>query len=262
MNEATNVSSASTVSQEITTKLLRRIVDGVYPAGGRLPNERKLAEEFGVTRNVVREALKRIEAMGMVTIRQGSGCHVEDLQTKGGIELVDLFLIKRDGSIDETVLEDIIEFHVNIHISVVKLAAQNVTREEVEQLRALLKERSEMEIDDERLSGITTEISRAIVKATHNMYYLLLFNSMARVIRTSRTFFELPVFMPESQVFFERLVEALEKKDHEMAALLTARSFESSHDDFAKTLRFGIFGGDDGTDRNGRKGGDGSDGKS
>jgi GntR family transcriptional repressor for pyruvate dehydrogenase complex len=204
-----------------------------------------LAEEFGVTRNVVREALKRIEAMGMVTIRQGSGCRVEDLQTKGGIELVDFFLFKRDGSIDEAVLEDIIEFHVNIHISVVRLAARNVTREEIEQLRALLRERSEMEIGDEKLLDITTEISRAIVKATHNMYYLLLFNTMARVIRTSRSFFELPVFVSESQVFFERLLETFEKNDHEMATLLTARLFESAHDDFARTLRFGIFGGKD-----------------
>jgi DNA-binding FadR family transcriptional regulator len=245
VNNTTNVSSASTVSQEITTKLLRRIVDGIYPAGSSLPNERKLAEEFGVTRNVVREALKRIEAMGMVTIRQGSGCHVEDLQTKGGIELVDLFLFKRDGSIDEEILEDIIEFHVNIHISVVRLAAQNITPEEIEQLRALLKERSEMEIDDERLPGLTTEISRAIVKATHNMYYLLLFNTMARVIRTSRSFFELPVLTPESQVFLERLLETFEKNDGEMATLLTARLFESAHDDFARNLRFGIFGGED-----------------
>jgi hypothetical protein len=68
---------------------------------------------------------------------------------------------------------------------------------------------------------------------------------MARVIRTSRTFFELPIFLPESQVFFERLVEALEKKDPEMASLLTARSFESAHDGFVRAMRFGIVGDDD-----------------
>jgi GntR family transcriptional repressor for pyruvate dehydrogenase complex len=239
-NNATTVPLANTVSQEITTKLLRRIVDGVYPAGGRLPNERGMAEEFGVTRNVVREALKRIEAMGMVSIRQGSGCHVEELQTKGGIELVDLFLFRRDGSMDEEFLDEIIQFHEDIHISVVKLAAQNITREEIEKFRAFLKERAAMSIDDERLPDITTEISRAIVKATHNRYYLLLFNSMARVIRISRSFFELPVFVPQSQTFFERLLEAFESRDHEMAALLAVRLFESNHDDMVGMLRFSM----------------------
>ena len=63
-------------------------------------------------------------------------------------------------------------------------------------------------------------------------------------------------------IFFERLLEAFEKKDHEMAALLTARSFESAHDDFVRTLRFGILGIDDDRHHSDTEGGDGSDRKS
>ncbi len=63
-------SSQTTISKAITSKLIARIIDGVYPPGGKLPTEREIAEEFNVTRNVVREVLKRLEALGLVTRRE------------------------------------------------------------------------------------------------------------------------------------------------------------------------------------------------
>ena len=120
-------SSAGTLSRDLTTELLRRIIDGVYPAGARLPTERELAVEFRVARTVVREALKRIEAFGLLTIRQGSGARVEDLQTVGGLELADLLMVRRDGSIDEEFLKDAMKLHKQMHGWLVREAALQAT---------------------------------------------------------------------------------------------------------------------------------------
>ncbi len=229
--------SASTLSKEISTRLLRRIIDGIYPAGTRLATEREMAEEFGVARTVVREALKRIEAFGLVTIRQGSGARVEDFQTVGGIELADLLMYRRDGSIDEQFLEDTLKLHEHMHRWIVREAAVRATRTEIGELKGLLRERASMAKDDEERSRLTFELSRRIVQASHNRYLTLLFNTLARTTRPSRTISELPVhFDPGIQTFFERLVEALENRDPEMAVLLTARVFEANREAFLRAM--------------------------
>jgi len=229
--------STGTLSRGLTTRLLRRIIDGVYPAGTKLPTERVLAEEFGVARTVVREALKRIEALGMLTIRQGSGAHVEDFQTVGGIELADLLIYRRDGSVDKEFVEDIGRMHENLHVWLTQLGAMHSTKEEIEELKRLLRERATVPEDGEGRKRLTFEITRRIFQASHNRFLQLMFNTLARTTRTSRTIFELPAYFdPGVQTFFERLVEAFENRDPEMAGLLTARVFEANREALLRAM--------------------------
>ncbi len=64
--------------QSIAAKIRRRIRDGVYRSGDRLPGERELAEEFGVSRVTVREAEIALQAQGLIRIKTGSGAYVTD----------------------------------------------------------------------------------------------------------------------------------------------------------------------------------------
>ena len=229
--------STSTLSRDLTTRLLRRIIDGVYPAGSKLPTERVLAEEFSVARTVVREALKRVEAFGMLTIRQGSGALVEDFQTVGGIELADLLIVRKDGSIDKEFVEDVGQMHQNMHVWLTQLGALNSTKEEIEELKRLLQERAALPVGDKGRRSLAFEITRRIFQASHNRFLQLLFNTLARTTRTSRTIFELPVYFdPGIQIFFERLVETFENRDPEMAGLLTARVFEANVETLLKAM--------------------------
>ncbi len=57
-------------------RIRRSITEGEYPHGARLPGENDLARQFEVSRPVIREALKRLRAEGLVTSRQGSGSFV------------------------------------------------------------------------------------------------------------------------------------------------------------------------------------------
>ncbi len=63
------------------------IASGSYPPGTRLPGERELAEQFGVSRVVIREAEISLEALGHVEIKVGSGVYVLDAQASGGLAL-------------------------------------------------------------------------------------------------------------------------------------------------------------------------------
>lgn len=70
------VSSGARLSDQVAQQLVTGIKAGQFPAGGKLPTEARLAEQFAVSRTVVREAVSRLKSLGLVDSRQGSGVYV------------------------------------------------------------------------------------------------------------------------------------------------------------------------------------------
>lgn len=70
--------------QQVAEKIRELIVSGAYPPGTRLPGERELAERFGVSRVVVREAEISLEALGFVQIKVGSGVYITEPNLASG----------------------------------------------------------------------------------------------------------------------------------------------------------------------------------
>jgi GntR family transcriptional regulator, transcriptional repressor for pyruvate dehydrogenase complex len=68
----------TTVSGEVADRLAGQIRSGEFPAGARLPSERALGAQFGVGRTSVREAMRMLQATGLVTVRPGHGVFVAD----------------------------------------------------------------------------------------------------------------------------------------------------------------------------------------
>jgi len=69
-------SSRSTLSDEVLEKLTIQIADGSFKIGSLLPAERQLAVQLGVSRVVIREAAKKLEQQGLVSIHHGIGIRV------------------------------------------------------------------------------------------------------------------------------------------------------------------------------------------
>src|ERR1700749_3605610 len=76
------------VAEEIAEQLRSLILTGQYPTGAKLPPERELSKRLRVNRASLREALKKLEHLGLVRIRQGDGTRVQNFMETGGIELV------------------------------------------------------------------------------------------------------------------------------------------------------------------------------
>ena len=66
------------VAAEVQTQLRELVSSGAFQPGERLPSERDLMEALGVSRTAIREGLRGLEALGLVTIRHGSGVYVQD----------------------------------------------------------------------------------------------------------------------------------------------------------------------------------------
>lgn len=236
-NKYIKSSSFNTLSKEITTKLMNSILDGTFPAGTKLPTERDMSQEFGVTRHVIREALKRLEVMNLITIRQGSGIYVEDYNTAACVDLTDYMLFGKDGVVDFNFLKDIIEFHSYMAVIVIELAAKRILPEELQKIKDLVKELNRTPHDSDKVPEICLQIIQSFIKGAHNKYINLLFNTALRIDEKFEVFFKVTSsFFQESQNYLERIIESLENRDAEMAKLQVMRVTEHNKSKFVEII--------------------------
>src|SRR5215218_10536528 len=87
------------VSDQVFGTLLEALLSGRYAPGEKLPTQRALASEMGVTMSSLREALKRLEQMGLVESRQGDAMRVRDWREHGGTDVI-THLLFRSGGVD------------------------------------------------------------------------------------------------------------------------------------------------------------------
>lgn len=216
-----------TASRALTAVLVRDILAGRYAPGERLPTERDMAEEFRVSRHVVREALKRLEALGLVRIRQGSGVYTSDVLLTGGMELFEYILFNEQGDFERRVLDDLFTFWTLFVPDVLRLAAIHHTEEQLAELRLALDERARALESPERLLEIHQRIMRTISRATQNAVYQLIFNNMGRVMTRLRAAVPFDQFAPIiNQQDLVRVIDAVENRDPELAALLVQRQMD------------------------------------
>ena len=78
----------TTVSDALYRRLRDQILGSGAEAGAPLPSERTLSETFGVNRHAVREAIKRLQQAGLVTVVHGGATRVTDWRREGGPELL------------------------------------------------------------------------------------------------------------------------------------------------------------------------------
>jgi DNA-binding FadR family transcriptional regulator len=224
----TGASAPPTRTQEIAERLMRRILSGEYSVGDKLPSERDLAVEFEATRNVVREALKRLDALGLVRTWRGSGVYVQNPQLSAGIELFDALITQEDGTPNIALLKDVLEFRANVVRFIVRLAATRRTEEELARIRQLIEERSRCKENPERLVELAGSLFHEIAYAGHNVICQLMFNTVEQASLKLRTIIDYPVLgFEQGQDIFERLLDAFERKDGDLAELIGIRYVEA-----------------------------------
>ena len=91
--------------EDVAEQLRDAILDGRFPAGRKLPPERELAAEFRVNRTSVREAIKVLEGLGLVQVRQGDGATVRPL-VEASLDLLGP-MIFHGGRVDAALLAEL-----------------------------------------------------------------------------------------------------------------------------------------------------------
>jgi GntR family transcriptional repressor for pyruvate dehydrogenase complex len=162
--------------------LRKRILSGEYSVGERLPPERLLAEQLGVTRNTLRAAMGRLEGEGLLEIRQGSGASVRDFREHGRLGLIE-HLPTRGAAEELKVIRGLLELRRGVASEAVALAcaraddAQIAELQRLAELQAAETDRSEYILRD-------VEFTRRVARAADNLPMELLYNEVLRASRS------------------------------------------------------------------------------
>ncbi len=168
------------LSDVVAEWITARVLDGTYPTGERLPAERELAEQLGVNRSSVREALKKLEQLRLVAIQQGSGiraCPTDE----ANLDLV-ARLVLRDGLPDAERIHDLMEVRDVLFLGLLRLGLERGTQQEIDETVALLERLAEPALPETEVGAALVEVHDAAVRMAHNRIALLLWNSMRRFL--------------------------------------------------------------------------------
>ena len=124
----------------VAEKIKKRISDGAYPPGSRLPGERELAEQFGVSRVTVREAEIALQALGFISIKTGSGVYVLDPAENG------------DTALPNVSAFELTEARLMFESEAAALAARQISDETIARLEALVATMAADEPRDEEVA--------------------------------------------------------------------------------------------------------------
>lgn len=154
----------------VMKNILKLIDSGEFPAGGRLPPERELAERFKVSRPTIREAVIALEALDRVQVKTGSGIYVLEIQPG------------KSNGIDHISPFELTESRALIEGEAAALAANLITAEELEELKQSLGEMAlENEAGDLASGDADKKFHRIISQATRNSMLVSIIEHMWHV---------------------------------------------------------------------------------
>jgi GntR family transcriptional regulator, transcriptional repressor for pyruvate dehydrogenase complex len=200
---------------EIARSLSEKIASGALAPGDRLPTEAALAESFGVSRNVVREAIARLKYDGVIETRQGLGAFVAAGSAGRSFRIAPGRLTERDD------LRQLFELRLYVEMGAAALAARRRTRAQLARIRrALSAMRRAVETDRD---GVVpdSEFHHAIADAANNVYYrdfmVFLAERMRQSIAVARSNTAKLRASPGVQKEHEAISAAIEAADAEAA---------------------------------------------
>lgn len=168
--------TSSTRSSAIHTALRDAILAGEHAAGDALPSERQLSDELGASRHAVREALKRLQQAGLVTISQGGATRVRDWRRHGGLDLM-LALAGGDAPAQLGLERAVLEMRASVGADAARLAARRADAATRAELRA--RAAALAAVDDlAARTAVYDVLWETIVDASANLAYRLALNTL------------------------------------------------------------------------------------
>ena len=167
--------------EEIATQIRHELSQGRLKIGDRLPSERALSEQFGVSRNTLREALRSLEYAGLVRLQKGAsgGAFISEGSAEAiTTGLLDMYHV---GSIQPGQLT---EARIWLESIIVREACLRAQPEDIEALRANVREAEEATADGDfaRRAEIHLEFHRILARMTQNPVMVIVMNGVLAVL--------------------------------------------------------------------------------
>lgn len=208
----------TTLYEDIVEQLRGLIANGNLKPGDRLPSERQLCEELGVSRAILREALKGLDLMGVVQIKHGGGTFVrEDINAR--LVAQPLRFISIDAEMGKTILE-LLETREAIESVSTGLAAKRITRNQIDDIKAgFWKMKSAFDREDwDTMSKIDMEFHIALCEASGNsILYQIEKSIQSMLLKAMETTIYIPTAGTLAIEYHEKIINAICDHDAETA---------------------------------------------
>lgn len=237
----------SAKSRRLADMLFAEIIAGEHDFGTRLPAERVLAKNSGVSRNTVRQALSLMEHFGIIQRRMGSGSVVcyrfNEMPSDAvapspalpeGLDLYDLYNVSETTSpLGLGVVRSILEPEI------ARLAVLNMTSRDIEAIKAIQLEIEAVSVDGDRFSTLDDAFRMQLVAGTLNPLLVAIYSMVNRVGREAvwsvqRRRRLSPARIKEYKFQNRSLCEALENRDIEAAVEYMKLSLVDFHQDLMR----------------------------
>lgn len=201
------------VAERIAEQLKAAIVKGRFRPGDALPSERDLAEKYDVNRSSVREAVRRLEAWGLVQVRHGGATRVTDYLLSAGMEMLPS-LVEVGGKVDPDILRDLHDIRGMLLGWCAERAAQLADAASLARLDELARGMADPRAKSEKLQELDYDFFEELVRISGNRILLLVSNVVRDVYLKGRARFAplyaKGVFDPSHH---QRAVEAIRVRD-------------------------------------------------
>jgi GntR family transcriptional regulator, transcriptional repressor for pyruvate dehydrogenase complex len=204
-------------SEQIAENIREKILDEKLETGHRLPTERALAEELSVSRGVVREAMRMLDASGFIDIKKGP---------RGGIFVNDVYHKPMSNSLrglathGRITVDHLFDVRLFIEPYMAAEAARSAKKSDVAALRALLADAEKHRDDPAYLKAKNIEFHLLLADASANPVLSILMRSITDILLEIAYDFLNPAFEKELFVVHKELLEAIAQHRVERARKL------------------------------------------
>jgi len=166
--------------QEVVDRLREQVLSGEFAPDSPLPPEGELSQNLGVSRTVIREAMRTLRALGLVEVSQGRVPRVKRADPRDLVLALRTFLQRGDHS-----LLHLIEVRIPLETEIAALAAQRATPEQIEALEKALRRMTAARRLDQQIEA-DIQFHNLLAVASGNPVFELLLATLAGLMRQSR----------------------------------------------------------------------------
>jgi GntR family transcriptional repressor for pyruvate dehydrogenase complex len=204
----------SRLYEQIVQQIEASVLDGTLKPGDQLPAERELAQRLGVSRTAVREAVKALREKGLVEAYSGRGTFVTDGTSQAARQSFDL-MVKIGQQVGSPHLA---ELRLILEPGIAAIAAERVESEDLTAMREAVAVMERSQKDPEAYIEADLDFHLALAEAAANPLILSLIDSIVGLLREQRIkIFNVEGGPQRGQIHHKRILEAIERRDSEMA---------------------------------------------
>ena len=218
----------STVVQQIIDKITQSLIKGELKPGDRLPPEPELAQQLGVSRTSLREALKTLEGLGVLIARKRGGTFIA---TSGSQSMLDPLIFNL--IIEKGTREELFELRVLLEVDAIELVIRKATSADLEQLAQELDrfEKAIPEANLELLAELDLQFHLRLLQISQNSPFV-------RISRVVMQLFATPIeqslkligpehALANHRALYQAIVarDLLKAKDHVIKAFESSKQF-------------------------------------